>query len=68
MLIKNDFNFEETVYLKTDINQYPRIITGICVRPTGGITYELSSGGATTWHYGFELDKEKNVLMKNENY
>lgn len=67
MFIDNKFEFSETVYLKTDPNQYPRIITRMSVTK-GSITYELSSGSTTSWHYDFEISRTKDILVKNENY
>lgn len=49
---------EDTVFLKTDIEQLERIITGYTVRKVG-IVYELTCGVATSWHYDFEFTPEK---------
>lgn len=62
IIIDNEYNFEQIVYLKTDIDQFERIVTGIMHRP-GCLKYELSCGTGETWHYGFEITKEKNVTM-----
>lgn len=48
----------EIVYLITG-DDYPRIVTGILKREKA-TQYELSQGSDTpTWHYGFELTREK---------
>ena len=58
------FELETMVYLKTDPEQLERMITGICVREKGLISYEVSCGERTGWHYGFELTSEKDVIKK----
>lgn len=59
-----DYEIGDTVYLKTDSDQRPRIITGISVRTAGLIMYDLAQGTASTWHYPFEISTEVNVLIK----
>jgi len=63
--MKYDFTFElgQTVYLKTDVDQSKRIVTGITIRPSGAITYELTCGASYSWHYDFEIDITKDVLL-----
>lgn len=60
MRINNKFSLEDVVYLVTDSEQTPHIITGIIVHP-GGLTYMASTGGEVTEHYDFELSYEKTV-------
>lgn len=67
MVIDNKYGFGQEVYLKTDIDQRVRIITGMLLRPNGLISYELSCGTDTRWHYDFEISTEKNVLMTTTN-
>jgi hypothetical protein len=54
MNVNNTFKIGQTVYLKTDPEQYEHIITGIMVR-TSGLVYELSFCDKTTDHYEFEI-------------
>tara|TARA_R110001632_G_scaffold70752_1_gene164596 strand:- start:1213 stop:1410 length:198 start_codon:yes stop_codon:yes gene_type:complete len=54
------------VYLKTDIGQYKRIITGYTVR-TDGVTYLLSLGSEETAHYELEISNEVDTLLKSIN-
>jgi hypothetical protein len=54
------FLITDTVYLKTDPEQLPRIITAIVVRPQD-IIYEVVSGKDLSNHYDFELSKEKTL-------
>jgi hypothetical protein len=63
MVIENDFNIGEAVYLKTDNDQNERVVTGIQVSPHG-LFYRLVNGTTETWHYNIEINREKNVLKK----
>lgn len=49
----------EIVYLKTDPEQMRRIVTGI--QWSGGTTmlYGLSCNTMVTWHYGYEISKQR---------
>lgn len=46
------------VFLKTDQERLPRMVTGYIVRPTG-VLYLLSSAATETEHYAIEIEKEK---------
>lgn len=63
MVLGNAYEFGQEVYLKTDTEQKVRIVTGMLIRPNGCISYELSCGTETRWHYDFEISTEKNVLI-----
>jgi hypothetical protein len=66
MVIENKFNFGDVVYLKTDNTQQPRIMTGMSVRATC-ITYELTCGVSTSWHWDFEISYEKDLVLTTIN-
>lgn len=66
MVIQNCFDIGEVVYLKTDKEQYPRIVYCIKVYKNESI-YELACGTITSSHYEFEISKEVNVLMTTTN-
>lgn len=51
----------ETVYLITDLEQLPRIVTGIIIRPSDHM-YLLSSGIEETRHYEIEITKQKQIV------
>ena len=53
-----DFEPGDIVYLKTDRDQFERIVTGYCIRKSG-ISYELALGSVTSWHFDFEISVEK---------
>jgi hypothetical protein len=54
MVINNKFNIGDTVYIKTDVDQSPGIITCIQVNP-GDILYSVSRNSSTSHFYDFEL-------------
>lgn len=56
-----EFNIRDTVYLVTDPDQFPRIITGYIVREAG-IIYFVAKGMEESTHYGFEISHDKNIL------
>ena len=58
MVIDNKFEIGNTVYLVTDIDQFPRLVTGFLVRKYD-IMYELSSGQFCSNHMDFEITQEK---------
>ena len=65
MVIENKYNIGETVYLVTDEDQKPRIVTGINVTVTG-IRYNLVNGVTDTYHYELEMSDEKNILINSK--
>lgn len=62
MVIDNKYNIGDTCYLKTDSLQDERLITGICIRENSSIQYYLVCGSLDSWHYEFEITKEKDVV------
>lgn len=66
MVINNKYGFGDIVYLKTDRDQYERIVVGIKVSPLG-LTYQVALGPIETYHYEMELTTEKNVLITTTN-
>jgi hypothetical protein len=63
MLIENKFDFGQTVYLKTDPEQFARIVCSFIVTPTG-ILYKVCFGMQESEHYDFEISLEKNEVLK----
>lgn len=59
MLIDNKYDIGDEVFLKTDTDQYPRMIISIRVNKYD-LVYELTCGTVTSYHYDFEMSKEKN--------
>ncbi|MBU6231328.1 hypothetical protein KGP36_01565 [Patescibacteria group bacterium] len=66
MIIENEYDIGDTVYLKTDIEQYARLVTAITIRTGDNIMYEVSCGSTSSNHYGFEMARERNVVLKNQ--
>lgn len=63
MIINNKFKFGQTVYLRTDKDQQPRMVTKMQVNPNLSITYELSCGIQDTWHFEIEISEERDALL-----
>ena len=62
-VIDNKFEIGQTVYLKTDTEQLPRIVYKFIVYQNS-ILYALTQGVTETEHYDFEMAEEKNELIK----
>lgn len=67
MLINNNFEMGQIVYLKTDTLQLPRIIVAIQVTADGGLLYRLCQGIEVDWHYEVEMSAEKDVILTSTN-
>jgi hypothetical protein len=61
MVIENNFNIGDMVYLKHDIEQLPRMIIEIRIRMYD-IIYEVQSGVEISAHHDFEISKSKIVF------
>ena len=65
--LKNLYDIEDEVYLKTDPEQELRIVTAINVRLASKdvyyLSYELSCGSFTSWHTTGEISTDKNPAM-----
>lgn len=57
-----EFEIGDIVYLKTDPEQLPRMVTGMSIRKSGVISYELSQSTMTGYHYDFEISNQINSL------
>ena len=63
MIIPNAYEIGETIYLKTDPDQLPRVVT--CIQVTKqDLVYFVASGERESHHYDFEMSKEKNFAEK----
>jgi len=63
-MVKVNFNIGDYVYLKTDIDQYKRLVTGYTVR-FNEVTYLLSLGEEESTHYELEISNEIDILLKS---
>ncbi|MGL4337815.1 MAG: hypothetical protein ACRCST_13060 [Turicibacter sp.] len=66
ILIDNEFEIGELIFLKTCKDQVPRIITGILVRKKSHVYY-ISNGENESAHYDFEISREKDVKLATTN-
>lgn len=62
MVITSEFSIGDTVYLKTDTEQRPYIVTGINIRP-GHLTYDVKNNEVVLNPYDFEVSIVKNVSV-----
>ena len=60
------FDLKQIVYLKTDKEQLERIITGINIRPCG-VIYRVNYAEMESFHYDFEMTKDKDVVKSISN-
>jgi len=63
MKVHMEFNWFQRVYLKTDIHQFERLVTGVLINPSGVISYGLSCGELLSYHYAEEISITKNILI-----
>lgn len=66
MTIENKFKLKQVVYLKTDQDQKPRIVTSITIKPND-LLYEVSCGSDASDHFDFEMSAEKDVMISTTN-
>ena len=60
MKIDNNFNIEDIVYLKHDVDQKNRMVNAIIITKND-IMYELISGTEVSNHFGYELSYDKKI-------
>ena len=65
-IIYNKFELKQIVYLCTDIEQRPRIVTGFMYRGSY-IVYELACSMDSSAHYESEISEDKDILITTTN-
>lgn len=60
MNIPNEFNIEDILYLKHDIEQLPRMVSAV-IWDGHKVMYECISGTQASQHYEFELSTVKTI-------
>ena len=60
MNIPNEYNIQDILYLKHDIEQLPRMVSGI-IWDGHKVMYEMISGITASQHYEFELSPIKTI-------
>lgn len=61
--LETRYDIGDTVYLKTDADQRPRIVVSITLYPRSNVLYNLSCGVVVSGHYEFELQSERDELQ-----
>jgi hypothetical protein len=56
------YEIGQIVYLKTDPDQYERMIIARCERQNNYYEYELAFGSSLSWHCEMEISSEKNMV------
>jgi len=65
MVIDNKYELGQIVYLVTDTDQQPRMITMFKIFPgSTSIMYQLSFGREFSDHYDCEISTEENIAIK----
>lgn len=64
LTIDSKYELGQKVYLDTDTDQRPRIVTGIIIQPNSGLLYQLSQGSMVSNHYECEISEEVNIMTK----
>ena len=59
---EHHYDIGEIVYLRTDVDQNPRIVTGFIIETEQSLLYILACGSTESRHYGFEITKVKEVF------
>lgn len=57
MVIISKFDIGQIVYLRTDSEQSPRMVTKIGYSPNGLISYQLACGVDDTCHFELEMSE-----------
>jgi hypothetical protein len=61
--VEIEFEIGQTVYLKTDMEQMPRMVVAIIIGGNNSILYRLASATNETAHYACEITREKSPVM-----
>lgn len=64
MTIDNKYTFGDIVYLTTDTEQIPRVITNLEISPNNTIVYVMYAGSSCSRHYDFELSSDIDYSLK----
>jgi len=64
MQINNKFNIGDKVYLKSDIEQLPHIVTEIIIQPGNMLCYQISQGHNACVHYEMEISSTESYEIK----
>jgi hypothetical protein len=59
-MLRPKFKIGETLVLKTDPDQLPRICTGYTVR-AHSVEYNLACATVSSWHFGIEISRQSSA-------
>jgi hypothetical protein len=65
--VRSKLDFGQVVYIKTDVDQFPRQVIGVQATADGGILIKVTTDGEATWHYECEINEEKDILLSMNN-
>ena len=57
-----EFHIGQTVYIRLDPEQSEKQVTAIELRPFNSITYAVMDDMTETWHYGFQLSTDRDIV------
>nr|ARK08857.1 hypothetical protein A6C57_00230 [Fibrella sp. ES10-3-2-2] len=66
MRIDPVYNLKQTVYLVTDKEQLPRLVTAIKITPDC-LLYDLSQAQNVSTHYDFEISAKPDLMLMTTN-
>ena len=58
-----EYELGEFVYLKTDPDQYKRMVTGYYIGMDNSILYEVALGSGGSKYYAKELSRDKDIMI-----
>lgn len=67
IVVRTKYDYGQIVFVKTDIDQYPRQVIGVQGTADGGLLIKLSTDGDISWHYECEISEEKDILLAIDN-
>lgn len=65
--VESEYNFGEIVYLKTDMEQRPRIVIAMLIDGSSEPIYKLAQSTSSDYHYGREISREKDIILTTTN-
>lgn len=65
--VRCNLDFGQIVYVRTDVDQYPRQVIGVQATADGGTLIKVTTDGESTWHYECEISEEKDILLSMNN-
>lgn len=64
LIVECLYSIGDSVYLRTDKDQRERLVTSIRLYGGNRVAYELSCGTESSYHYEFEMSKERNLTLE----